>query len=114
MTKITESAIEKFAIELLESSGYQYIYAPDIAPDSETSERESFEDEEAAGYLNDTFVCIKVDREERPDIDAVYMAACQMLTGSGGWPLSIFMTPQKKPFYAAPIFPSKAVRAGQG
>ena len=77
-------------------------------------EKESFEDEEAAGYLNDTFYCIKVDREERPDIDAVYMAACQMLTGSGGWPLSIFMTPDKKPFFAATYLPknSRAGRAG--
>ena len=77
-------------------------------------EKESFEDEEAAGYLNDTFVCIKVDREERPDIDAVYMAACQMLTGSGGWPLSIFMTPEKKPFFAATYLPknSRARHAG--
>jgi uncharacterized protein YyaL (SSP411 family) len=77
-------------------------------------EKESFEDEEAAGYLNDTFICIKVDREERPDIDAVYMAACQMLTGSGGWPLSIFMTPEKKPFFAATYLPknSRAGRAG--
>jgi len=70
-------------------------------------EKESFEDEEVAGYLNDTFVCIKVDREERPDIDAVYMAACQMMTGSGGWPLSIFMTPEKKPFFAATYLPKK-------
>ncbi|MBT8371569.1 MAG: thioredoxin domain-containing protein, partial [Deltaproteobacteria bacterium] len=77
-------------------------------------EKESFEDQEAAKYLNDTFVCIKVDREERPDIDAVYMAACQMLTGSGGWPLSIFMTPEKKPFFAATYLPkrSRAGRAG--
>jgi len=71
-------------------------------------EKESFEDDETAGYLNDTFVCIKVDREERPDIDAVYMAACQLLTGSGGWPLSIFMTPQKKPFYAATYLPKQS------
>ena len=77
-------------------------------------ENESFEDEETAGYLNDTFICIKVDREERPDIDAVYMAACQMLTGSGGWPLSIFMTPEKKPFFAATYLPkhSRQGRAG--
>ena len=77
-------------------------------------EKESFEDEEAAGYLNDTFVSIKVDREERPDIDAVYMAVCQMLTGSGGWPLSIFMTPQKTPFFAATYLPkrSRSGRAG--
>jgi uncharacterized protein YyaL (SSP411 family) len=77
-------------------------------------EKESFEDEEAAGYLNDTFICIKVDREERPDIDAVYMAACQMLTGSGGWPLNLFITPDKKPFFAATYLPknSRFGRAG--
>jgi uncharacterized protein YyaL (SSP411 family) len=77
-------------------------------------EKESFEDQETAKHLNETFVCIKVDREERPDIDAVYMAACQMLTGSGGWPLSIFMTPQKKPFFAATYLPkqSRYGRAG--
>ena len=70
-------------------------------------EKETFEDSEAAGYLNDTFICIKVDREERPDIDAVYMAACQLMTGSGGWPLSIFMTPDKKPFFAATYLPKR-------
>ncbi len=68
-------------------------------------EKETFENDEAARFLNDTFVCIKVDREERPDIDAVYMAACQMITGSGGWPLTIFMTPDKKPFFAATYLP---------
>jgi uncharacterized protein YyaL (SSP411 family) len=77
-------------------------------------EKESFEDEETAGYLNDTFVCIKVDREERPDIDAVYMAACQMLTGSGGWPLSIFMTPEKKPFFAATYLPKRSLQGRAG
>jgi uncharacterized protein YyaL (SSP411 family) len=71
-------------------------------------EKETFEDEEAAGYLNETFICIKVDREERPDIDAVYMAACQLLTGSGGWPLTIFMTPDKKPFFAGTYIPKRA------
>lgn len=70
-------------------------------------EKESFEDEEAARHLNDTFICIKVDREERPDIDAVYMAACNMLTGSGGWPLTIFMTPDRKPFFAATYLPKE-------
>ncbi len=68
-------------------------------------EKESFEDATVARYLNDTFVSIKVDREERPDIDAVYMAACQMLTGSGGWPLNLFLTPDKKPFFAATYIP---------
>jgi len=70
-------------------------------------EKESFEDEEAAKYLNETFVCIKVDREERPDIDAVYMAVCQMLTGSGGWPLTIFMTPDKIPFFGGTYIPKQ-------
>ena len=70
-------------------------------------EKESFEDEEVAGYLNETFICIKVDREERPDIDAVYMAACHMLTGRGGWPLNLFLTADKKPFFAATYIPKK-------
>ena len=70
-------------------------------------EKETFEDSEAAEALNDAFICIKVDREERPDIDAVYMSACQMITGSGGWPLTIFMTPDKKPFFAATYIPKR-------
>jgi uncharacterized protein YyaL (SSP411 family) len=68
-------------------------------------EHESFEDPEVADLMNDTFVSIKVDREERPDLDHVYMTVCQMLTGSGGWPLTIFMTPDKKPFFAATYIP---------
>ena len=68
-------------------------------------EHESFEDPEVARLLNETFVAIKVDREERPDIDQVYMTVCQMLTGSGGWPLTILMTPDKKPFFAGTYFP---------
>ena len=67
-------------------------------------ERESFEDEEVAKLLNDTFVCIKVDREERPDIDNIYMTVCSMMTGSGGWPLTIIMTADKKPFFAGTYF----------
>ncbi len=66
---------------------------------------ESFESEEAAALLNVHFVPIKVDREERPDIDTVYMNVCQAMTGSGGWPLTIIMTPDKKPFYAGTYFP---------
>ena len=66
---------------------------------------ESFEDAKVAALLNDTFVCVKVDREERPDIDKVYMAACQMLTGQGGWPLTVFLTPEKQPFFAATYIP---------
>lgn len=68
-------------------------------------EKESFEDEEVAKLMNDTFISIKVDREERPDIDGVYMAVCQMITGSGGWPLTIVMTPDKKPFFTGTYFP---------
>lgn len=68
-------------------------------------EKESFEDEEVAKLMNDSFVSIKVDREERPDIDGIYMAVCQMMTGSGGWPLTIVMTPDKKPFFAGTYFP---------
>ncbi len=68
---------------------------------------ESFEDEEVARVLNNYFVCIKVDREERPDIDGIYMSACQAMTGRGGWPLSIFMTPDEKPFYAGTYFPKE-------
>lgn len=68
-------------------------------------EAESFEDEEVAAVLNAHFVSIKVDREQRPDIDAVYMRFCQMLTGSGGWPLTVLLTPDQKPFYAGTYFP---------
>jgi uncharacterized protein YyaL (SSP411 family) len=66
---------------------------------------ESFEDEEVARFLNSHFIAIKVDREERPDIDKIYMSVCQAMTGSGGWPLSIFMTPEGKPFFAGTYFP---------
>jgi len=70
-------------------------------------ERESFEDIEVAALMNDAFVCIKVDREERPDIDDIYMTVCQMMTGGGGWPLTIIMTPDKKPFFAATYIPKR-------
>ena len=68
---------------------------------------ESFEDETVAKLLNDNFVCIKVDREERPDIDKIYMSVCQLITGRGGWPLTIVMTPDKKPFFAATYIPKE-------
>ena len=68
-------------------------------------ERESFENEKVAKLMNKAFVNVKVDREEHPDIDAVYMKVCMMLTGSGGWPLTIIMTPDQKPFYAATYIP---------
>lgn len=71
-------------------------------------EHESFEDEEIAELLNDTFINIKVDREERPDIDSTYMTVCQMVTGQGGWPLTIIMTPDKKPFFAGTYIPKEA------
>lgn len=74
-------------------------------------ERESFEDDEVAQALNDSFVSIKVDREERPDVDSIYMGVCQLLTGSGGWPLTIFMDADKTPFFAGTYFP-KTGRAG--
>jgi uncharacterized protein len=66
---------------------------------------ESFEDPETAALMNQAFVCIKVDREERPDLDSIYMAATQALTGSGGWPMSVFLTPDLRPFYAGTYFP---------
>ncbi len=66
---------------------------------------ESFEDPRVAEMMNDAFVSIKVDREERPDIDSVYMTVCQMMTGSGGWPLTIVMTPDQRPFFAGTYFP---------
>jgi uncharacterized protein len=68
-------------------------------------ERESFEDPEVASLMNELFVCVKVDREERPDVDAIYMEACQAMTGSGGWPLNVFATPEQVPFYAGTYFP---------
>jgi uncharacterized protein len=71
-------------------------------------ERECFEDAQVAGLLNEVFVCIKVDREERPDLDSVYMLACQALTGGGGWPLNILLTPQGRPFYAATYIPKES------
>ena len=71
-------------------------------------EKESFEDEEIAEILNKYFVPIKVDREERPDIDAFYMGVCQAMTGSGGWPLTIIMTPEKEPFFSGTYFPKES------
>jgi uncharacterized protein YyaL (SSP411 family) len=73
---------------------------------------ESFADPEVARLLNETFVNIKVDREERPDVDGLYMSVCQALTGGGGWPLTILLTPERKPFYAGTYFP-KATRFGR-
>jgi uncharacterized protein YyaL (SSP411 family) len=77
-------------------------------------EEESFEDETIAGYLNEHYVAIKVDREERPDVDAVYMRAAQQLTGSGGWPLSVWLTAEREPFFVGTYFPPYAGRRGAG
>ena len=71
-------------------------------------ERESFEDPLTARLMNDSFVCVKVDREERPDIDAIYMEAVQGMTGHGGWPLNVFLTPEQLPFYGGTYFPPDA------
>ncbi len=68
-------------------------------------ERESFEDERTAALMNEEFVCVKVDREERPDVDALYMEAVQSMTGHGGWPLNVFLTPEQLPFYGGTYFP---------
>ncbi len=68
-------------------------------------ERESFEDQATAALMNERFVCVKVDREERPDVDALYMEAVQSMTGHGGWPLNVFLTPEQLPFYGGTYFP---------
>ena len=70
-------------------------------------ERESFEDPDTAAYMNENFVNIKVDREERPDVDQIYMEACQIITGSGGWPLNCFLTPDRRPFFAGTYYPPR-------
>lgn len=71
-------------------------------------EKESFEDDDVAALMNDAFVSIKVDREERPDIDSIYMAVCQAMTGSGGWPLNLLITPDRKPFHALTYIPKES------
>ncbi|MBA4603815.1 thioredoxin domain-containing protein [Thermoactinomyces mirandus] len=76
--------------------------------------RESFEDEEVAKVLNEGFISIKVDREERPDVDQVYMTVCQAMTGQGGWPLTIIMTPEQKPFFAGTYLPKQAMYGRMG
>ena len=73
---------------------------------------ESFEDQETADFLNAHFVAIKVDREERPDVDAVYMAATQAISGEGGWPMSVFLLPDGRAFHAGTYFPPRPCRAG--
>jgi uncharacterized protein YyaL (SSP411 family) len=75
-------------------------------------EHESFEDNEVARLLNEVFIPVKVDREERPDLDQIYMTVSQLLTGSGGWPLNVMLTPDKRPFYTATYIP-KSGRYGR-
>jgi len=77
-------------------------------------EHESFENEKIAKYLNEHFICIKVDREERPDLDQIYMNAVQMLTGRGGWPMSVFLTPELKPFFGGTYWPPAPTRGMPG
>jgi uncharacterized protein YyaL (SSP411 family) len=76
--------------------------------------RESFEDHEMAQLINEVFIPVKVDREERPDIDCTYLEACQILTNSGGWPLTVLLTPDLKPFFAGTYYPKESVGGGIG
>lgn len=71
-------------------------------------EHESFSDPIVAKVMNDHFVCVKLDREERPDVDKIYMTAVQAMTGQGGWPLNVFLTPDLKPFFGGTYFPPQA------
>jgi uncharacterized protein YyaL (SSP411 family) len=77
-------------------------------------EEESFEDVEIARYINENYIAIKVDREERPDVDAIYMAAVQALTGRGGWPMTVWLTPDRKPFYGGTYYPARDGDRGAG
>ena len=97
-----EEALERARSEdkpLLVSIGYSACHWCHVM------ERESFEDPDVAAAMNERFVCVKVDREERPDVDAIYMEACQSMTGHGGWPLNAFITPEQVPFYVGTYFP---------
>ena len=75
---------------------------------------QSFEDQEVADLLNKNFISVKLDREERPDLDQLYMTVCQMMTGRGGWPLTVLLTPDKRPFFAGTYFPKKSTPAQPG
>jgi len=101
-----EEALEKARSEdkpILVSIGYAACHWCHVM------ERESFEDRDTAGFMNEHFVNIKIDREERPDLDHIYMDAVQAITGSGGWPLNVFLTPEGKPFYGGTYFPPRPV-----
>src|SRR5688500_7750374 len=97
-----KEALDKAAAEnkvILVSIGYSACHWCHVM------ERESFEDETTAAIMNENFVNIKIDREERPDLDHIYMDAVQAMTGSGGWPLNVFLTADLKPFYGGTYFP---------
>ena len=94
-------AAEKLNRPVLVSIGYSTCHWCHVM------EEESFEDEEIARYLNENYIAVKVDREERPDIDAIYMTAVQAMTGQGGWPLNVWLTPDRKPFYGGTYFPAR-------
>ncbi|NQT36809.1 MAG: thioredoxin domain-containing protein, partial [Planctomycetes bacterium] len=76
-------------------------------------EHESFRDEQIAAFMNEHFVAVKVDREERPDLDHIYMEAVQVMVGRGGWPLSVFLTPEGKPFFGGTYWPARSSVPGQ-
>ncbi len=98
-------ALERARVEdkpLLVSIGYSACHWCHVM------ERESFEDAATARLMNESFVCVKVDREERPDVDALYMEAVQTMTGQGGWPLNVFLTPEQLPFYGGTYYPPEA------
>src|SRR6185312_8463293 len=97
-----EAALERARerdVPLLVSIGYSSCHWCHVM------ERESFEDPRIGALMNEEFVCVKVDREERPDVDALYMEAVQGMTGHGGWPLNVFLTPEQIPFYGGTYFP---------
>ena len=92
---------EKLNLPVLLSVGYSTCHWCHVM------EEESYEDEEIARFLNENFIAVKVDREERPDIDAIYMSAVQTMTGRGGWPLNVWLTPDRKPFFGGTYFPAR-------
>ena len=105
-----EEAFEKAQVEdkpILLSIGYSTCHWCHVM------ERESFEDLDIAAFINQHFVAIKVDREERPDVDAVYMAATRALSGRGGWPMTVVMTPERQPFFAGTYFPARTGDRGK-
>ncbi len=95
------AAAERLGLPILLSIGYSTCHWCHVM------EEESFEDEEIARYLNEHYIAIKVDREERPDLDAIYMAAVQTITGRGGWPMTVWLLPDRSPFYGGTYFPAR-------